>query len=142
MAAVVVVAVMPLGQWPFGSGPMAEISMAAIRDRSAVLADSELHYRDSELPMPLLAAMLKAAQADSGGVPARQLEAFLSGTAGGAGVLRVIFDPRVVLAMHDVPERPRLLVRFYDLADGHSARLRDRLGVRAGEGAYFMTLRP
>jgi hypothetical protein len=142
MALVIVVAVMPLGRWPFRAGPTVEVAMAPIRDRNALLADDGQRFRDIEVPMPVLRAVLKAAQGVSASVPAREVEPFLP--EGGTGSsLRLIFDPQVELRMQDDPERSRLPVRFYDLGDQHSTRLRDLLGgVPDGSRAYFLTVRP
>jgi hypothetical protein len=147
MAVVVAVAIMPLGRWPLRGGATAEVSMATIRDRSVLLADDGQRYRDVDVPMPVLRAVLKAAQAGSTagstGVPARDVEPFLPDGGSGNGALRLIFDPQVELRMQDDPERTRLLVRIYDLSDRGSARIRDMLGgVPDGGRAYFLTLRP
>jgi hypothetical protein len=118
------------------------VSTATIRDRNALLADDAQRYRDVEVPMPVLQAVLKAAQSGSGALPAREVEPYLP-EATGSGSLRLIFDPQVELRMQDDPERRRLLVRFYDLADRRSPRLREMLGgIPDGARAYFLTLRP
>jgi hypothetical protein len=143
MAVVVVVAIIPLGRWPFVGGATVDVSMATIRDRSALQADDGQRYRDIEVPMTVLRAVLKAAQGASGGVPAREIEPFLPEGGGGSGAVRLVFDPQVELRMQDDPQRVRLLVRFYDLADRHSTGIREALGgVPDGSRAYFLTLRP
>jgi hypothetical protein len=143
MAAIVVVALMPLGQWPFRGGAMAEVTMATTGDRAALLADEDLRYRDVEVPMPVLRALLEATRGTSAGVPPREVAPFLPEGDAGSGTIRIIFDPQVQLRMEDDPERRRLLVRFYDLADRRSARLREALGgIPDRVRAYFLTLRP
>jgi hypothetical protein len=143
MATVVVVAIMPLGRLPLRGGATAEVAMATMRDRSVLLADDGQRFRDIEVPMAVLRTVLKAAQGASGGVPAREIEPFLPEGAGENGAPRLLFDPQVELRMQDDPERARLLVRIYDLADRRSAGLREALGgVADGRRAYFLTLRP
>lgn len=147
-ALLVVLAIVPLAKWPFGTKPAssdATVGFASLRDPTALQTVGSAASRDVEMPTALVRSLLKAAQDTTKGVPIRDLAAYLPAPRGGpvTGPVGILFDPQVAIALDDTRNRDRLGVRLYDLGDSQAERLRQQLPSRqVDERTYFVTVRP
>ncbi|MFO1079282.1 MAG: hypothetical protein U1E23_01460 [Reyranellaceae bacterium] len=147
-ALLVVLAIVPLAKWPFGTKPVspdAVVGFASLRDPMALQSVGAVVSRDVEMPAALVRSLLKAAQDPTTRVPIRELVGYLPAPRNGpvTGPIGILFDPQVAIALDDQRNRDRLAVRLYDLGDSQADRLRQQLPDRFGdERSYFLTLRP
>lgn len=157
MAAILVIALMPVLQRSFEAGNAQQVAMATIGDRNALFEPSDvrmrgggtqtpppadLRFRDVEVPTAVLRDVVKAAKDGSGADALRTLTPYLpKTTTGTAQPPRIVLDAALQQRIEGATT-DRLPVRVYDLADPRAADIRKLLGVTAEGRAWLLTVKP